>query len=258
MQFSTHSLTRRGLTTLAASAVFLSSALGIASSSAMAQDASTPSAASTPTSVVSNVDTSGCWDTAPDYSNVYPQWSQAPNMVIDTTKTYTATMTTNLGVITIALNASAAPVTVNNFVCLSGNGYYDKTYFHRILAGFVVQGGDPSAAGPNPVTGYSSGGTGGPGYQFQDELPGDDLNYTQGTIAMANAGSGTNGSQFFICLDDLTDRLPKDYTIFGQVTGGLDVVTALAATPVTTSALSGEASAPTSSVGIVSVVITEA
>ncbi|HEU0164392.1 MAG TPA: peptidylprolyl isomerase [Thermomicrobiales bacterium] len=251
MRFGSLSLVRRGLTAVAAGTLFVSSIAGLGATSALAQDATaSPGAAGTPApTVVTNVDTSGCWSAAPTYTStgasLYPQWTTAPNMVIDPNGTYTATITTNLGVVTIQLYASKAPTTVNNFVCLAGHGYYDKTVFHRILAGFVVQGGDPTGSG-----------SGGPGYQFKDELP-TDLNYTAGVVAMANAGANTNGSQFFICLDDLSSRLTKSYSIFGTVSGGMDVVNALGAVPVTTGP-SGESSSPTAPAGIISVAITKA
>ena len=109
-----------------------------------------------------------------------------------------------------------APVTVNNFVCLAEDGYFNDTPFHRIVKGFVIQGGDPTGTG-----------SGGPGYKFADEPVTRD--YERGTLAMANAGPNTNGSQFFIVLDDLRGKLPKNYTIFGRVTAGMDVVAPRAA-----------------------------
>ena len=109
------------------------------------------------------------------------------------------------GTIEAELYPQDAPVTVNNFVCLAEDGYYDNTPFHRIVQGFVIQGGYPTGTG-----------SGGPGYQFNDEPVLKD--YEQGVLAMANAGPNTNGSQFFIVLDDLRGRLPKNYTIFGRVT----------------------------------------
>jgi cyclophilin family peptidyl-prolyl cis-trans isomerase len=106
--------------------------------------------------------------------------------------------------------ADEAPKTVSNFVYLASLGYFDGLTFHRVVPGFVVQGGDPSGNG-----------TGGPGYKFEDEPV--TLDYKEGTVAMANSGPDTNGSQFFICLED-QPTLPKSYTIFGQVTEGMDVV----------------------------------
>jgi len=127
-----------------------------------------------------------------------------------------ATLTTDKGDIVVDLFTDGAPKAANNFLDLARKGFYDGVIFHRIVRGFVIQGGDPTGTG-----------RGGPGYQFDDEpVKGD---YYRGTLAMANAGPNTNGSQFFICLDDLVGRLPKNYTIFGQVTKGMDVVDAIAA-----------------------------
>jgi cyclophilin family peptidyl-prolyl cis-trans isomerase len=125
-------------------------------------------------------------------------------MTIDQNKTYTATIKTNYGDIVIQLFPKEAPVTVNNFVFLARQGFYDGVKFHRVIKGFMIQGGDPTGTG-----------MGGPGYQFKDELP-TTRTYTKGIIAMANAGANTNGSQFFIMLSDYP--LAKDYSIFGQVT----------------------------------------
>ncbi len=127
-----------------------------------------------------------------------------------------ATISTDKGDIDVDLFTSDAPRAANNFLDLARKGFYDGVIFHRIVPGFVIQGGDPTGTG-----------RGGPGYQFPDEpFKGD---YLRGTLAMANAGPNTNGSQFFICLADLAGKLPKNYTIFGQVTKGLDVVDAIAA-----------------------------
>src|SRR3954454_22486376 len=137
-----------------------------------------------------------------------------------------ATISTELGDIEIDLFSESAPKASQNFVDLAKKGYYDDVIFHRVIPGFVIQAGDgqhgkKSSLNPARV------GTGGPGYTFADEpIRGD---YERGTLAMANAGPNTNGSQFFICHQDLTGRLPKNYTIFGRVTKGLDVVDAIAA-----------------------------
>jgi len=121
-----------------------------------------------------------------------------------------AVIETDKGVIEFELYTDKAPKTVSNFVYLTEKGYYDGLTFHRVVPGFVIQGGDPTGNG-----------TGGPGYQFPDEpVVGD---YLAGTVAMANSGPDTNGSQFFICLDD-QPTLPKNYNLFGQVTAGMDVV----------------------------------
>jgi peptidylprolyl isomerase len=133
---------------------------------------------------------------------------------------------------------------VNNFVFLARDGYYDNVKFHRVVKGFMIQGGDPTGTG-----------AGGPGYKFRDELP-TTLDYTKGTIAMANAGPNTNGSQFFIMLADYSRRLPKNYSIFGQVTSGQDVVDKIGNITCKMSS-SGENSAPTAEIQILSVTITE-
>jgi cyclophilin family peptidyl-prolyl cis-trans isomerase len=140
-----------------------------------------------------------------------------PQLKIDIDAAHAATLHTNHGDITIRLLAERSPIAVNNFLFLAEEGFYDGVIFHRIVPGFVIQGGDPTGTG-----------RGGPGYKFRDELegPGD---YTRGTVAMANAGPNTNGSQFFICLADV--GLPHAYTVFGRVTDGLDVVDSIAALP---------------------------
>ena len=126
----------------------------------------------------------------------------------------TAKIDTTVGVIEFELLDDAAPKTVENFVTLAKKGFYDGVIFHRVVPGFVIQGGDPDGTG-----------MGGPGYKFDDEPV--TMGYARGTVAMANSGPNTNGSQFFICLDDLTS-LPPKYTIFGMVTSGLATVDAIA------------------------------
>jgi len=134
-----------------------------------------------------------------------------PEMTIDENQIYTVTIATDRGTMVLELDPQLAPRTVNNFVTLAKQGYYDNLTFHRVEPGFVIQGGCPEGSG-----------RGGPGYRFADEpVQGD---YTQGAVAMANAGPDTNGSQFFVCLDDLTGRLPKQYNLFGHVTEGIDTV----------------------------------
>jgi cyclophilin family peptidyl-prolyl cis-trans isomerase len=162
---------------------------------------------------------------------------------IDPAKQYAATMVTNKGAFTISFFHSDAPLAVNNFVSLAREGFYDGTPFHRIVSGFVIQGGDPTGTG-----------TGGPGYTFPDEPVSKD--YERGTVAMANAGPNTNGSQFFVVLQNLKGQLPKNYTIFGRVTDGMDVVDAIARTPVRRGQ-SGENSTPTEKVTLERVEITE-
>ena len=165
------------------------------------------------------------------------QFPAPPPMCIDPTRTYTATLTTNIGVMTLALDPAAAPLTVNNFVFLADYHYYDNTTCHRIIPGFVMQCGDPTASG-----------TGGPGYEFPDELP-QPGQYQIGSLAMANAGPDTNGSQFFIITGADGASLQPDYSLFGQVTAGLDVLTAI-------DALGSESGDPISPVDIQSITIT--
>jgi cyclophilin family peptidyl-prolyl cis-trans isomerase len=140
------------------------------------------------------------------------QWNSPPEMVIDPSKRYTAKMSTSMGELVIALDAVAAPKTVNNFVFLAREGYYDGVIFHRIIQGFMCQGGDPTGSG-----------RGGPGYKFADELPRPGQ-YEVGSVAMANAGPNTNGSQFFIVSGPSGVGLPPQYSLFGKVVKGLDVV----------------------------------
>lgn len=165
------------------------------------------------------------------------------DLQLEAGKTYSATLETNHGTIEAELFSEDAPNTVNNFVSLAKEGYYEGTPFHRIIKGFMIQGGDPTGTG-----------SGGPGYKFADESIVKD--YEAGALAMANAGPNTNGSQFFICHADLRGRLPKNYTIFGKVTSGLDVVDAIANVPVKRSG-SGESSAPVEPVVLQKVTITE-
>jgi cyclophilin family peptidyl-prolyl cis-trans isomerase len=133
-------------------------------------------------------------------------------MIIDTAKTYTATMVTSKGTMEILLDALGAPQTVNSFVFLARWHYYDGIIFHRVIPGFVLQGGDPTGTG-----------TGGPGYRFKDELP-KPGRYEVGSLAMANAGPHTNGSQFFVISGPDGVRLPPLYAHFGKVVKGLDVI----------------------------------
>jgi len=163
-------------------------------------------------------------------------------MRIDTNKEYGATISTTMGDLEISLLAKEAPMTVNNFVFLAREGFYENVKFHRIIKGFMVQTGDPTGTG-----------RGGPGYRFVDELgPGS---YERGTLAMANAGPNTNGSQFFIVHGENVN-LPKNYTIFGKVTNGLNVVDQIASVPVSASP-TGELSVPQTDVRIRKVTITE-
>ena len=138
------------------------------------------------------------------------QYSAPHPMQIETNRPYFATIKTNKGDIRLQLNPAEAPLTVNNFVALARDGFYDGVVFHRVEPHFVIQGGDPTGTG-----------RGGPGYKFQDEPV--KRSYKAGTVAMANSGPNTNGSQFFICLED-QPRLPSLYTIFGDTVSGMDVV----------------------------------
>ena len=136
-----------------------------------------------------------------------------------------ATIATEKGDIEVDLFTNDAPKASQNFIDLANKGFYDDVVFHRVISGFVIQAGD-GEFGKKSSLNRSRVGTGGPGYKFEDEpVKGD---YVRGALAMANAGPNTNGSQFFICHADLTGRLPKNYTLFGQVTKGLDVVDAIA------------------------------
>src|ERR1700736_824232 len=138
-----------------------------------------------------------------------------PPMCINPAKRYTAEMVTSKGTITIALDPIAGPKTVNNFVVLARYHYFDGIIFHRVIPGFVLQGGDPQGTG-----------TGGPGYQFDDELP-KPGRYELGSLAMANAGAHTNGSQFFIISGPQGRQLPPKYSLFGKVVSGVDVIAAI-------------------------------
>jgi peptidyl-prolyl cis-trans isomerase B (cyclophilin B) len=137
-----------------------------------------------------------------------------PKMTIDTDALYVVTITTDHGDIVLELDPELAPNTVNNFVSLARDGFYDGLTFHRVVPGFVIQGGCPEGSG-----------RGGPGYKFADEpVKGD---YHLGALAMANSGPDTNGSQFFICIDNLKGRLDKNYNYFGRVTDGMEAVLAV-------------------------------
>ena len=162
-----------------------------------------------------------------------------PPMVIDPAKRYTAEMVTSKGTVTISLDASGAPNTVNNFVFLSRWHYYDGIVFHRIIPGFMAQGGDPEGSG-----------RGGPGYRFGDELPAPGR-YEIGSVAMANAGPNTNGSQFFIVSGPDGCALPPQYSLFGKVVKGLDVLQAI-------ESAGSHSGKPSEQVSIESVTISEA
>ena len=164
-------------------------------------------------------------------------YASAPAMNLQPGKKYNASIETSAGTMTAELFADEAPKTVNNFVFLAREGFYNGVIFHRVIRGFMIQGGDPKGTG-----------TGGPGYQFADEPV--SRPYKRGTLAMANAGKNTNGSQFFVMHADY--NLPPNYTIFGKLTGGEDVLDRIA------TAKTGSQDRPTNPVSIQSVTITEA
>jgi peptidyl-prolyl cis-trans isomerase B (cyclophilin B) len=143
------------------------------------------------------------------------QWNSPPTMQIDAEKTYVATIETDRGNIELELFPQHAPVTVNNFVFLAGEGFYDGVSFHRVIPNFMIQGGDPTGTG-----------RGGPGYRFEDEVRGNPLKHETGVISMANAGPNTNGSQFFITHSP-QPHLNGRHTVFGKVVEGQDVVDAI-------------------------------
>ena len=157
-----------------------------------------------------------------------PSWSKPPAMTIDTAKTYTATVKTDVGTFVMTLDPKQAPISVNSFVFLAGQKFFNCVTFHRVIPGFVVQGGDPTGTG-----------TGGPGYEFAEKGPAPAANpamqYPLGSVAMANSNSpastdpNTNGSQFFIVTGAQGESLQPDYTLFGQVTSGMSVVDKISA-----------------------------
>jgi cyclophilin family peptidyl-prolyl cis-trans isomerase len=167
------------------------------------------------------------------------QFDGPPPMVIDPAKRYTAEMVTSKGTMTIALDPIAAPKTVNNFVFLARYHYFEGITFHRVIPGFVLQGGDPEGTG-----------RGGPGYRFEDELP-KPGRYEIGSLAMANAGPDTNGSQFFVISGPDGAALPPSYSLFGKVINGLEVISAI-------EAIGSRSGNPSEKVTIESVTIAEA
>ncbi|MFA6437353.1 MAG: peptidylprolyl isomerase [Candidatus Paceibacterota bacterium] len=169
-------------------------------------------------------------------------WAEAPKIEIDKTKTYKALVKTTDGDLEIELYAKDNPITVNNFVFLAHQGFYENVKFHRIMKDFMIQTGDPTGTG-----------SGGPGYQFADELP-IAKKYTRGIVAMANAGPNTNGSQFFIMTKDYS--LQPNYVIFGKIIEGLDTLDKIASTPVIDNGF-GEKSKPTEDVLIKEITIEE-
>ena len=153
-----------------------------------------------------------CNDTKPPDNPNRPTFKEPPPMTIDAYKKYTATIDTSCGKITVELDPKAAPKTVNSFVFLAKQKYFDGLTWHRVVKDFVIQGGDPQGKG-----------TGGPGYEFEDELPQGTNVYLPGALAMANSGPNTNGSQFFIVTGNGGLRLTNSYNLFGKVTEGLIV-----------------------------------
>ena len=150
--------------------------------------------------------------------NMEKTYSAQHQMTIDDSKNYTAVIKTSLGDMKVEFFTKDAPITVNNFVNLAKDGYYDGVIFHRVISDFMIQGGDPSGTGHGDYGKY-------PGYEFEDELN-NQIPYSKGILAMANRGPNTNGSQFFIMHVDYP--LPYSYTIFGKVIDGLDVIDTIA------------------------------
>jgi cyclophilin family peptidyl-prolyl cis-trans isomerase len=201
----------------------------------------TPRIADTPTPPVIGTPTPVKEESAS--GRVVRQYAAPPEMTIDTEGEYSADIQTNQGTITVELFAEDTPITVNNFVFLARQGFYDGVVFHRVIPNFMIQGGDPTGTGG-----------GGPGYKFQDEFVPSLAFDSAGILAMANAGPGTNGSQFFIVLAE--GRLSKDYTIFGQVIEGLDTLKDIENLPVEASS-GGEMSKPTVDIRVKSVTVEE-
>lgn len=197
-------------------------------------------AVATPEAAMETVTVPEGADGATEEVQVPKTYSSQPAMQIDVNKQYTATIETNKGTIVADLYPKDAPVTVNNFVFLAREGYYDGIIFHRIIPGFVIQGGDPTGTG-----------SGGPGYQFEDELGSTQRPYETGSLAMANAGPNTNGSQFFIVLEGGGPNLGPLYNHFGKVTSGMEVVNEIASTP------TGAGDRPQETVRIETITITE-
>jgi cyclophilin family peptidyl-prolyl cis-trans isomerase len=203
-----------------------------------------PAAVASPSTLAqAGLDGSGCW---PDGSLIgisggSMTWSQPPATIINPAQSYQATIQTTAGTIVIELDAASAPIATNNFICLALAGYFTGTDFHRISAGFLIQGGDPSGTG-----------TGSPGYT----IPSDPTlgPYPAGSVAMANAAPNENGSQFFIAASDLTGLIPNDYPVFGHVVTGMDVVQTISEGPVQAQ-VNGEQSKPVSPTMVLSVTI---
>ncbi len=201
---------------------------GVTTSTPTAASTPTPSATPTP-DIIAYADCSTA-TFGPALSPLNPPsdihvYSAEPAMTIDQSKLYEATIVTAKGDIVLCLQPDLAPQTVNNFVTLARNGFYNNIPFARVVSGFVIQTGDPNCIGnvpAAPATPSGSCGSGGPGYTFNDEPVHE--KYVEGCVAMANSGANTNGSQFFICSADDTTQLTLSYNLFGQVVSGLDVV----------------------------------
>ncbi len=206
---------------LVAAIVFVNKANGAPTAATSIVTTPSPTVGPTPSPTPANIPYADCSAVSfgaalqpsgePSDPHVY---SAAPAMQIDTTKLYRVTITTARGPIVLCLQPDLAPVTVNNFVVLARNHFFDGLKFHRVVAGFVVQGGDPQGTG-----------NGGPGYQFADEPVRQQ--YVLGAVAMANSVKNTNGSQFFICIADDTNSLAPSYNLFGKVASGIDVAQAI-------------------------------
>jgi cyclophilin family peptidyl-prolyl cis-trans isomerase len=186
--------------------------------------------------------TTACGAEAPPEEEVmsFDDFEDQPDVTADAL--ITATITTSCGVFVVELDPAAAPETVESFVFLARQGFYDGTVIHRIVENFVFQGGDPDAVG-----------TGGPGYRIADEFPAEDFAYERGVVAMANAGRGTTGSQFFVVVGDDATVLTPAYNVLGRVTSGDDTLDLIAAVPTATRQGAREQSLPLETVYIESV-----
>jgi cyclophilin family peptidyl-prolyl cis-trans isomerase len=186
--------------------------------------------------------TTACGAEAPPEEEVmsFDDFENQPDVTADAL--ITATITTSCGVFVVELDPAAAPETVESFVFLARQGFYDGTVIHRIVENFVFQGGDPDAVG-----------TGGPGYRIADEFPAEDFAYERGVVAMANAGRGTTGSQFFVVVGDDASVLTPAYNVLGRVTSGDDTLDLIAAVPTATRQGAREQSLPLETVYIESV-----
>lgn len=217
---------KRGGIAVAVAAVLVGSVILMTKGNESSTTTTTAKAASTTTTAASSAENArlqkaanakavaaGCPEST-SAKTTTKSWPSAPAMSIDTAKTYTAKVVTTTGDFTITLDAKKAPNTVNNFVFLANQDFYHCIIFHRVIPGFMDQTGDPTGTG-----------TGGPGYQFKDELPATaNPQYPIGSVAMANSGPDTNGSQFFIVTGAQGENLPPSYSLFGSVTEGIDVV----------------------------------